>query len=168
MFRPCVPVRTTRWGDRDRRYVPDPPVAKHLANCKVLHAMSKALLLSLIGTALSCALSTPSAAFARDWNAADMLYSRGVQAYFAGQDDEAEQYLTRAVQSNPNDPRPYYFRAMSRLRRGRDAEARQDMQAGAVVEARAPSRWAVGSALERVQGRDRLLLEDYRRRARVD
>jgi tetratricopeptide (TPR) repeat protein len=130
--------------------------------------MSRAALVCLVGSALGCAVSISNTSFGQSANSAGMLYSGGVHAYFAGHDEEAEQYLTRAIQSDPNDPRPYYFRAMSRLRRGHDAAARQDMQQGAAVEARAPDRWGVGSALQRVQGTDRLLLEGYRRRARLD
>ena len=39
------------------------------------------------------------------------------------------------------------------------------MQVGAAVEAQRPKQFAVGTALERVQGSDRLLLEQYRRQA---
>jgi len=125
------------------------------------------MFLVMIGAALSCALPAASTSFGQTGNAAGMLYGRGVHASFAGNGDEAEQYLTQAIQSNPSDPRPYYFRALTRLRRGQDTEGRADMQAGAAADARAPGRWAVGSALERVQGSERLLLEDYRRRARL-
>jgi hypothetical protein len=122
----------------------------------------------LVGFALTGSLLAATVSFGQNWNAASLLYSRGVHSYFVGRDDEAEDYLSRSIASNPNDPRPYYFRAMSRLRQGRVPEAQQDMQAGAVVEARAPSRYAVGSALERVQGEDRLMLEEFRRSARLN
>ena len=102
---------------------------------KVPHEMSRSFFLYLIGVALAGAMPTSTSSFGRDWNAAAMLYSHGVHAYFAGDDTEAEQDLTQAIASNPTDPRPYYFRAMSRLHQGRDADARQDMQAGAAVEA---------------------------------
>lgn len=107
-------------------------------------------------------------AVGQDQNAASTFYGRGVHAYFAGQDKGAEYHLSLAIQSNPNDPRPYYFRAVSRLRQGRVSEARQDMQVGAAIETGAPGHWAVGSALQRVQGTNRLMLEQYRRRARRD
>lgn len=116
----------------------------------------------------AAALGWCAPASAVDWNAASLNYGRGVHAYFDGQDAAAEQSLSRSIESNPNDPRPYYFRAMSRMRQGRDYEARQDMLVGATIEARAPQRYAVGTALERVQGQDRLVLECYRRQARLD
>jgi hypothetical protein len=64
------------------------------------------------------------------------------------------------------DPRLYYFRALSLLRMGRLDEARGDMMVGASIEAQHPQRFAVGKALERVQGGHRLMLERYRREAR--
>lgn len=130
--------------------------------------MSKTLLLSTIAFLFGCWLTAAGTVVARDWNAADMFYGQGVHAYFSGHDDVAEHSMTQAIESNPSDPRPYYFRAMSRLRQGRESDARQDMEAGAAIEAQAPQRWGVGMALQRVQGRDRLMLEDYRRRARLN
>lgn len=96
------------------------------------------------------------------------LYEQGVNAYFAGQSSQAEQFLSEAIQWNPQDPRAYYFRALSLLRQGRTDEARGDMQVGASMEMQTPRRFAVGSALERIQGGSRLMLEQYRRSARHD
>ncbi len=95
-------------------------------------------------------------------------YERGVNAYFAGRTSDAEAALYEAIQSNPQDPRTYYFRALSLLRQGRSDEARGDMLTGAMLEAQAPRHFAVGSALERIQGRERLMLEQFRRDARRD
>jgi hypothetical protein len=97
---------------------------------------------------------------------ASALYERGVQAYFAGRSSEAEGYLSQALASNSDDPRYYYFRALSLLRLGRSNEARGDMMLGAEVEARAGARFAVGASLERIQGAQRLILEQFRQRAR--
>ncbi len=58
--------------------------------------------------------------------------------------------------------------ALSLLRQGRLDEARGDMLVGAQLEAQQPHRFAIGSALERVQGCDRLMLEEFRRNARRD
>lgn len=94
------------------------------------------------------------------------LYERGVNAYFNGRAYEADTLLSEAIQWNSQDPRAYYFRAFSLLREGRVAEAQGDMLVGATLEAQSPGRQAVGSALERVQGCDRLMLEQFRRNAR--
>jgi hypothetical protein len=94
------------------------------------------------------------------------LYSQGVNAYFAGRSSEAESNLSQAMALAPEDPRIYYFRALSLMRLGRLDEARGDMVLGASMEAQHPQRFAVGKALERVQGGNRLILERYRREAR--
>jgi hypothetical protein len=114
------------------------------------------------------ALLSPSLAQGRDFDAAAELYSRGLQAYMAGRAGQAESLFSQALAANDQDPRLYYFRALSRLRLGRDDEARADMTAGARWEATRPGRYAVGRALERVQGSQRLLLERYRRAARLE
>jgi hypothetical protein len=90
-------------------------------------------------------------------------YSQGVHAYFAGQSARADEYLSQALAADPSDPRAYYFRGLARLRMGRSQDGRLDMQLGSSFEAQQPGRFAVGQALERVQGADRLLLEKYRR-----
>ena len=41
--------------------------------------------------------------------------------------------------------------------------ARGDMLTGAMLEAQSPNRYAIGSALERIQGPQRLMLEEFRR-----
>ena len=115
-------------------------------------------------TATACAIS--SAAVAQDRSSAGASYGSGVHAYFALSSAEAEQHLTQAMQEDPDDPRPYYFRSLCLLRQGRGDEARSDMMFGAALEAREPGRYPVGKSLERVQGGDRLVLEGYRRQAR--
>lgn len=113
-----------------------------------------------------CVLVLAGAAPGQDLDAASILYSHGVHAYFDGNVGEAEPCFTRAIALNPNDPRAYYFRGLSRLQLGRDAGAPADLEAGAAAEARQPDRYAIGTALERVQGGPRILLEQYRRQAR--
>lgn len=100
-----------------------------------------------------------------EWNMASDAYGRGVHAYFSGRYGDAEAWLNRAVSFNPNDPRIYYFRALSLMRLGRGDEACSDMQLGASLEAEAPNRYSIGAALQRVQGSDRLTLERYRRQS---
>lgn len=111
--------------------------------------------------------ASPAPAQVRDFNAAADLYGRGVHAYFAGRTAEAETLFSAALAENANDPRILYFRAMARLRLGQSVAARADMTSGAALEARQPGRYAVGAALARVQGADRLLLERFRQQART-
>jgi hypothetical protein len=106
-------------------------------------------------------------ACAGDFEGHDISYSQGVHLYFAGNWDDSERYLTQAIELSPEDPRPYYFRAMIRLQSGEADLARSDMASGAKWEARRPGRYDVGFALQRVQGQGRLMLESYRREARI-
>jgi hypothetical protein len=101
------------------------------------------------------------------WDAPMVSYDRGVHAYFAGRYADADAFLLQAQANELNDPRPYYFRALTLLRLGRSAEAREEFGIAASFEAETPNRYAVGTALQRVQGADRLLLEKYRRMARA-
>jgi hypothetical protein len=112
-----------------------------------------------------CTALLPLAVRAQQFGAASALYSTGVQAYFGGSSAEAEASFTSLIRVDPNDPRAYYFRALSRIRQGRDSEARSDMEMGAQIEARSPHRFDIGQTLQRVQGSNRLLLEQYRSRA---
>ncbi len=107
----------------------------------------------------------PQVVFGQSWNEASRHYGQGVSAYFAGRSGEAEAALSRAIEINVSDPRPYYFRALGRLRSGRVDEARNDLRVGAALEAAQPNRYAVGTALQRVQGSHRLMLEQFRRQA---
>jgi hypothetical protein len=115
---------------------------------------------------LGCISSAPLAARAQELGSTATLYSDGVQAYFSGRCGEAESLFSSAAGMDPNDPRAFYFRALSLMRQGREDEARSDMEIGAEIEARFPTRFDIGKTLERVQGGNRLLLEQYRRQAR--
>jgi hypothetical protein len=96
-----------------------------------------------------------------------MAYGQGVHAYFSGRSAQADELLSTAIAVDPQDPRPYYFRGLARLRQGRRADAISDLQIGASLEAQQLNRYAIGAALMRVQGADRLLLEQYRRAGRL-
>lgn len=116
---------------------------------------------------VGCTAIFPLAVRAQQFGAADALYSNGVQAYFRGCSAEAESSFSSLMGVDPNDPRAHYFRALSLMRQGREDEARSDMEIGAQLEARSPNRFDIGKTLERVQGPGRLLLEQYRNRART-
>ncbi len=106
-------------------------------------------------------------AVAGEWDTASTAYGRGVHAFFSGRLNEAEAWLNQAADFNPNDPRIFYFRALTLKRLGRGDEACSDFEFGAAIEAESPNRYAVGTALQRVQGADRLVLEKYRRQSRA-
>lgn len=112
--------------------------------------------------------SAASQATGQDVEVLNQWYSRGVHAYFSGDLRTAEQMLTRAIDAGTEDPRAYYFRAMARLRQGRRAEAESDLARGADLEVQDTGGiYPVGRSLERIQGRERLIIESHRRRART-
>ncbi len=119
--------------------------------------------LRMLGAFSFCLLA--SCVFAQEPQPAK-LYEQGVNAYFGGRSCQADALLSEAIQWNSQNPLAYYFRALALLRQGRIAEARGDMLVGANLEAQFPQRQAIGAALERIQGSDRLMLEEFRRSAR--
>lgn len=99
-----------------------------------------------------------------------VAYGNGVHAYFGGDYQSSYDALSGAIEAGSNDPRAYYFRGLSALKLGRLDEAEADFQQGANLEAEGRGGVGgrtIGRALERVQGCDRLKLEQYRGRARV-
>jgi hypothetical protein len=95
-------------------------------------------------------------------SAAVAPFERGMQAYLAGDDREAEPLLAQAMRDDPGDPRPYYFRALCLLRQGHPVEARADMLIGAELETRASGAYPVGDALRRLPLAERLTLDEFR------
>jgi hypothetical protein len=116
---------------------------------------------------VGCTAVVTLTARAQEFGAPETLYASGVQAYFCGRPAEAEASFSSLMGVDPNDPRACYFRAFSLMQQGREDEARSDMEIGAEIEARSPHRFDIGKTLERVQGPTRLLLEQYRSRART-
>jgi hypothetical protein len=114
---------------------------------------------------MSC-LATP-ALRAQELKTAEYYYGRGVHDYFSGCGSCAEESLTMAISMAPDDPRPYFYRGLSRLRMGWEFEARDDLRLAAELEARSPGQYAIGKSLERVQGGHRLMIEKYRQEARL-
>lgn len=99
-----------------------------------------------------------------------VAYGNGVHAYFECDYQCSYDALSGVIEAGSNDPRAYYYRGLSALKLGRLDEAEADFQQGANLEAEGRGSVggrAIGRALERVQGCDRLKLEQYRGRARV-
>jgi len=107
------------------------------------------------------------------------LYGSGVHAYFSGvgardQLDAQEQfrkafeYFSSAIEGGTKDPRAYYYRGLTYIKLGRPTEAEMDFKKGAERESGDLNRvYNVGRSLERIQGADRLALEDHRVKARM-
>ena len=95
------------------------------------------------------------------------MYGRGVHAYYSGNQNEAYDFLSMAINNGSQDPRAYYFRGMVADASGRSYEAEADWQRGAELEAAGGQNPAVGRALVRFQGSSRLKLELIREKARL-
>jgi tetratricopeptide (TPR) repeat protein len=96
------------------------------------------------------------------------LYGNGVHAYFARDYGQAFELLTSAIEQGDQDPRCYYFRGLTCSKLGSMDQAAADYKRGAELETASDDVfYGVSEALERVQGVDRLTLEEYRRSARV-
>ena len=100
-------------------------------------------------------------------NLLDDLYGRGVHAYFSRNYLDAHHLLSDAIVSGSKDPRVYYFRALALNRLGRPDEATTDLVTGASLEFSGDEPVKVGRALERIQGAERLMIEDQRSKARL-
>lgn len=95
-------------------------------------------------------------------------FGRGVHAYYSGDYQRAYDLLSAAIRGGTTDPRAWYFRGLVYLRLGREDEAKQDFAEGAKRELTDVDRtFHISRSLERVQGRDRALLEQYRTEARM-
>lgn len=131
--------------------------------------MRRILLLFLLGSVLIGAGLTAVRAAAEP-APLTVAYGNGVHAYFGGDYQSSYDALSGVIEAGSNDPRAYYFRGLSALKLGRLDEAEADFQQGANLEAEGRGGVGgrtIGRALERVQGCDRLKLEQYRGRARV-
>jgi hypothetical protein len=94
-------------------------------------------------------------------------YGKGVHAFYAGQLLEAERFLSEAIQAGSRDPRCFYFRGLAMLRTGQSAAAEGDFRMAAALEVQHAGVFDVGQALARVQGADRLKLEEIRRETKL-
>lgn len=96
------------------------------------------------------------------------LYGTGVHAYFGQDYPNAFSKLSAAITSGSKDPRVFYFRGLALLRLGRSDEAKLDFGKAAELEAADVNNfYNVARAIERVQGTDRLLVEQFRTNARM-
>ncbi|MCA9153165.1 MAG: hypothetical protein KDA38_00195 [Planctomycetales bacterium] len=95
------------------------------------------------------------------------LYGLGVHAYYSNDYFRAHELLTSAVEQGSQDPRVFYFRGLTYQMLGRPDEARDDFRQGAQLELTTISPVPIGHSLQRVQGSTRLMLEGYRREAKL-
>jgi hypothetical protein len=125
--------------------------------------MFRSIVLLVGGMASLCAGSV----FAQDV-VLGQKYGLGVHAYFAGDNVNACEQLTAAIDGGSKDPRAFYFRGLAYLKLGRAPEANLDFQKGADLESRDFNKfYNVAKSLERVQGSPRIALENFRADARI-
>ena len=97
----------------------------------------------------------------------DQLYGAGAHALFAGQYPEAIAMFDKAESQGVCDPRCFFLRGLAQRRLGNMAAAEADMQRGAALEWSEPlGNFNVNQALARVQGPERLQIEQARNAAK--
>jgi hypothetical protein len=113
-------------------------------------------------------LLVTAAAQAQD-AASEVWLSRGMKAYEGRNYATAYRELSDAVGADSRDPRIYYFRGLSSLAMGSEAEAASDFARGVKLESSGSSVRSseVNRSLQRVQGEGRRTLERYRTQARL-
>ncbi len=93
--------------------------------------------------------------------AALKLYGNAYHSFWDGSYHAALDSLNRAIELNSEDPRCFYYRGLAYLRLGDREAAVSDFERGCELEL-LQTFTGVGVALERLQGPDRLLVEQYR------
>lgn len=93
---------------------------------------------------------------------ADAFFGKGTHALFASQYDEAISHFSQVKA----DPRSIFFRGVAHFRLGNLENAKNDFALAAAIEQNA--KISVNSILNRIQGPERLLIEEARQIAKRD
>ena len=105
--------------------------------------------------------------FAQSKSDAEQLYSSGVLAFYSQRYAEAIGFFNQIEGLGTQDPRAFFFRGLSYSRAGNAAAAAADFETAARMELTVAGRsYSVPKALERIQGRERTFIEQYRRAAK--
>ena len=114
-------------------------------------------------------LSAPQAASFGAVNDASQFFGPGSHALFAQQNQQAIAIFDRAEAQGVQDPRNFFLRGVAQLRLGNTAAATADIQRGAALEWALPhGNFNINQALTRIQGQERLMIEEARRVARAN
>lgn len=117
----------------------------------------------VLGSLVTAATLVGGAARAVDSAVLSAVYGEGMKAFYAGRYPQAFETFSQAIEAGSQDPRCYYFRGLSQLRLGRAPDAKLDFEKGAALEGRDFDLfYNVSKSLGRVQGQERLMLEQYR------
>ena len=118
------------------------------------------LIVLLAGSGIAYAQSQPSA---------DQLYSSGIHAFNSQRYSEAIGWFDQIESLGTPDPRAFFYRGLSYSRLGNATSAAADYEKASRIELTVAGRsYSVPKALERIQGRDRTVIEQYRRSAKRD
>lgn len=98
-----------------------------------------------------------------DYAAAAAHFGAGVHLFWRGSLNQALQEFENAIVLNPQDPKFWYLRALTRRKFNDVAGAQHDALVGAFLERSGAKDLSLSTALSRVQGPDRYWLEAFRR-----
>ncbi|HBT77124.1 MAG TPA: hypothetical protein DEB39_09400, partial [Planctomycetaceae bacterium] len=99
---------------------------------------------------------------------AEFLYDRGVHSFFDQDYTDAIAKLKKVEVLESVDPRPYYFLGLSynRIKDKSNADKYLKKASRLEWEGRSARDYRVSDALKRIQGRERLQIESYRKQAK--
>jgi len=106
-------------------------------------------------------------------NEAESLYGKGVHAFFDGDYQGVVELLAKVEELGSEDPRPFFFLGLAQWRLGQKDEAEATFKKAAKLEwedrtGRNAAYYGVSDALKRIQGKERLYVESFRRQAKSD
>ncbi|MCL2744295.1 MAG: hypothetical protein FWE67_10625 [Planctomycetaceae bacterium] len=101
---------------------------------------------------------------------AENLYGQGVHVFFSGKYDDAADFFRQAEKLGSQDPRVYFFMALSYLRSQKKELAEETFIKAAQLELEGQRArdYNVSDALKRIQGKERIYLESFRKLAQKD
>jgi len=123
----------------------------------------KSFAMSMLGCVASLAVAASTLQAEVNEKILADVYNQGLKAFYAGQYTQAHDTLSQAIEGGSKDPRTFYIRGVANLRLGRQAAAKADFEKGAAIEGKDFDLfYNASTALERIQGPERRLLESYR------
>ncbi|MDR1385612.1 MAG: hypothetical protein LBJ67_17450 [Planctomycetaceae bacterium] len=98
---------------------------------------------------------------------ADQLYGQGIHAFNANQYREAIAAFDQVEKLRTPDPRVFFYRGLAYARLNDSEKSVKDFEyASRLEQTTAASAYSVPKALERIQGKERATIEQYRREAK--
>lgn len=103
-------------------------------------------------------------------NQAELLYGKGVHAFFDNDYQATIHFMEQSAQLDDEDPRPYYFMAIAYSRQKKEDKADPLFQKAARLEwdGRSARDYDISGTLRRIQGKERIAIENYRKQARLN